>query len=72
MIVSTYENLTNFADQAGTPGQDPYTATLKIGTSASGDVSTGDFAQFSGSNTCLLYTSPSPRDRTRSRMPSSA
>ena len=27
------------------------------------------FAEFSG---CLLYTSPSPRDRTRSRMPSSA
>ena len=30
---------------------------------------------FSGQNairTCLLYTSPSPRDRTRSRMPSSA
>ena len=24
------------------------------------------------SETCLLYTSPSPRDRTRSRMPSSA
>ena len=24
------------------------------------------------SNTCLLYTSPSPRDRVRSRMPSSA
>ena len=24
------------------------------------------------SNLCLLYTSPSPRDRTRSRMPSSA
>ena len=23
-------------------------------------------------NYCLLYTSPSPRDRTRSRMPSSA
>ena len=23
-------------------------------------------------NGCLLYTSPSPRDRTRSRMPSSA
>ena len=23
-------------------------------------------------NRCLLYTSPSPRDRTRSRMPSSA
>ena len=26
----------------------------------------------SGPNDCLLYTSPSPRDRTRSRMPSSA
>ena len=26
----------------------------------------------SASNPCLLYTSPSPRDRTRSRMPSSA
>ena len=25
-----------------------------------------------GARTCLLYTSPSPRDRTRSRMPSSA
>ena len=25
-----------------------------------------------GISTCLLYTSPSPRDRTRSRMPSSA
>ena len=29
----------------------------------------GDIDQF---QTCLLYTSPSPRDRTRSRMPSSA
>jgi len=27
---------------------------------------------FDGQGTCLLYTSPSPRDRTRSRMPSSA
>ena len=25
-----------------------------------------------GAGPCLLYTSPSPRDRTRSRMPSSA
>ena len=33
-------------------------------------------AEFTGirpaTKTCLLYTSPSPRDRTRSRMPSSA
>ena len=30
------------------------------------------FARSTGSLICLLYTSPSPRDRTRSRMPSSA
>ena len=30
------------------------------------------FAKSKEWNTCLLYTSPSPRDRTRSRMPSSA
>ena len=28
--------------------------------------------ELSGADACLLYTSPSPRDRTRSRMPSSA
>src|SRR5665811_193171 len=28
-------------------------------------------AETGGGITCLLYTSPSPRDRTRSRMPSS-
>ena len=28
--------------------------------------------QLKAVNGCLLYTSPSPRDRTRSRMPSSA
>ena len=35
----------------------------------------GDYlsaASFLGICGCLLYTSPSPRDRTRSRMPSSA
>ena len=30
------------------------------------------YETFRLSFTCLLYTSPSPRDRTRSRMPSSA
>ena len=42
--------------------------------------SLGDIAQACGAiqdisenhKGCLLYTSPSPRDRTRSRMPSSA
>ena len=38
------------------------------------DTATSIFALNNGAlhQTCLLYTSPSPRDRTRSRMPSSA
>ena len=32
----------------------------------------GDGSLLFSNNFCLLYTSPSPRDRTRSRMPSSA
>ena len=32
----------------------------------------GEFGMRRDAHTCLLYTSPSPRDRTRSRMPSSA
>ena len=35
-------------------------------------VETPDLALNTLTNGCLLYTSPSPRDRTRSRMPSSA
>ena len=35
-------------------------------------ISTGDGDETGWVNICLLYTSPSPRDRTRSRMPSSA
>ena len=31
-----------------------------------------EYAFTAGRIICLLYTSPSPRDRTRSRMPSSA
>ena len=32
----------------------------------------GSFLLYASTMACLLYTSPSPRDRTRSRMPSSA
>ena len=39
---------------------------------ASGDVSKWSTKEMDRLNDCLLYTSPSPRDRTRSRMPSSA
>ena len=33
---------------------------------------TREYREYERTSTCLLYTSPSPRDRTRSRMPSSA
>ena len=36
------------------------------------DLDAGAGLVFPSGNVCLLYTSPSPRDRTRSRMPSSA
>ena len=36
------------------------------------DVRTYDLARFTCFHACLLYTSPSPRDRQKSRMPSSA
>ena len=37
-----------------------------------GEFIDGTSTDFEGSYTCLLYTSPSPRDMRRSRMPSSA
>ena len=39
------------------------------GTNSNGQLGLGNTTNYSS---CLLYTSPSPRDRTRSRMPSSA
>ena len=35
-------------------------------------ICTNDVRDYKGSRYCLLYTSPSPRDMRRSRMPSSA
>ena len=45
-----------------------------LATAGSGDnaSSSAMAVEAAGSTACLLYTSPSPRDRTRSRMPSSA
>ena len=44
----------------------------KVGATLTGvEVQSGRYAQGLPAS-CLLYTSPSPRDRTRSRMPSSA
>ena len=54
------------------------TVTREIATARSTDTATATAfnpaaaSTAASSNVCLLYTSPSPRDRTRSRMPSSA
>ena len=50
-------------DAENTENQENVSTDIKTDTKSEGDES---------ENTCLLYTSPSPRDRTRSRMPSSA
>ena len=44
---------------------DPGSLGIVLGGSGNGE-------QIAANKVCLLYTSPSPRDRTRSRMPSSA
>ena len=55
-----------YSDDAGDVGS--ITATAPIAR----DQATGAVTISLNDNGCLLYTSPSPRDRTRSRMPSSA
>ena len=45
---------------------------LRLDSSLLPNVTSGMFERSALPNVCLLYTSPSPRDRTRSRMPSSA
>ena len=40
--------------------------------SCSVSVNKGEIVSILGPNGCLLYTSPSPRDKRQSRMPSSA
>ena len=52
---------------SGWRNQDPYTFTNNTGSAVNGII-----VAPSSVDPCLLYTSPSPRDRTRSRMPSSA
>ena len=69
-----YQNNLNFTDDAnhiGTILLDPMT--MADGVKACAAISENLLSQAAIQNhTCLLYTSPSPRDRTRSRMPSSA
>ena len=46
--------------------------TRELAMAACGDCHSNETIWPAYSKICLLYTSPSPRDRTRSRMPSSA
>ena len=46
--------------------------TLKIASLTKLELTDLEVKEYTKDLTCLLYTSPSPRDRTRSRMPSSA
>ena len=49
-----------------------FNATTESGAECAGANATSTSSQAAPDMPCLLYTSPSPRDRTRSRMPSSA
>ena len=49
-----------------------YNMVVDWGDGTSDTITSYNHAEPNTPNTCLLYTSPSPRDRTRSRMPSSA
>ena len=60
---SILNSLRNKGYKNPTPIQKAAIPELMLGRDLLGQAQTG---------TCLLYTSPSPRDRTRSRMPSSA
>ena len=45
---------------------------IEIGIPFTDPIAEGKIIESAHHHACLLYTSPSPRDRTRSRMPSSA
>ena len=63
---------------ADTPGHEQYTRNMVTGAATADlavilvDARKGLLTQTHRHSTCLLYTSPSPRDRQKSRMPSSA
>ena len=63
------------ASEIGIPSQnielDPRSVTTANGMPRN-YIPTGDKTEVRGTNSCLLYTSPSPRDGLLSRMPSSA
>ena len=65
----TYKKVGNFVY---TSGHVPITSSKNYLGKIPSEVSLEDGYKAAELCACLLYTSPSPRDRTRSRMPSSA
>ena len=63
-----------FAGQTGNNASLGYFSegSIALGMESGIVIANSNITQFIGGNTCLLYTSPSPRDQRGSRMPSSA
>ena len=66
---STIEAIPLETQAAGVATSEPATTEAAEATTTPAEATVAPEAT---AETCLLYTSPSPRDRTRSRMPSSA
>ena len=64
--------LNEISKQVKMPGFRPGKVPISVVKARYGEQSKGEVIQAMLDEACLLYTSPSPRDRTRSRMPSSA
>ena len=69
--MSTLDNPKALFQNSCSTNSEPY-ALQNIGDMMSPEFSENCIIIIDPSMPCLLYTSPSPRDRTRSRMPSSA
>ena len=69
---ASFEDIQRARDEKVREAGDDLIAKAKIESSYDQLLMVSLKARQSGSMSCLLYTSPSPRDRVRSRMPSSA
>ena len=69
-VAVNYSSSAGAAEETAAACAEHGAKTLVIGCDVAEDTQVK--AMVAEANACLLYTSPSPRDRTRSRMPSSA
>ena len=69
---NTEYHIDNFGGDCPNCGQGLGSRSAKMSKSLGNTVSPGEMVDRFGADTCLLYTSPSPRDKRQTRMPSSA